>query len=107
MSGYRREQVEHHLVVDLNIVHADGNRLVEPRADLVIDLRNSPWGDTAVLVLGTASCHGEGLPSTSLTITKDCSVISLDHTRDELLGRGLVNFILRGIVEDLLELKFP
>lgn len=71
------QEIEHRLVIDFNIRNANSNCLIEFRSNLVVNLSNSSWDDSPVFIVVLRTAHGEGLARAGLTVTEDCSVVSL------------------------------
>jgi len=74
-----REEVKHHVVVDLDVTYTDGYCLVKAGGDLMIDLGNGSWDYASVFVLSAAARHRKRFSSPSLPVTHYCPIVSLYH----------------------------
>ena len=66
-------------IVDFNIADSDGDGLVEASIYLMKDLGDGTWNNAPVFEVILAACHGEGLSCTCLSVTENCSVVSLNY----------------------------
>ncbi len=94
MGGNWRKQIKHLLIIDFNIAHSNSYCLVKSSCYFMIYLSDRSWYNASVFIFSAASSHRECLSCTSLPVTHDRAVVSLDNTRDELLRTSLIYFIL-------------
>lgn len=94
-------------VINFCVTDSNGDSLIKFTADLMIDLLNSSWNNTSLLVIICKSQHGESLTSTSLTIAHDSTVISSNDALNNARGSPVINIILSGVMHNGIELEFP
>jgi hypothetical protein len=94
VGGNWRKQIKHLLIIDFNIAHSNSYCLVKSSCYFMIYLSDRSWYNASVFIFSAASSHRECLSCTSLPVTHDRAIVSLDNTRDELLRTSLIYFIL-------------
>lgn len=63
--------------------------------------------DTTVLEDGGAASHRVRLASTCLPVAEHSAVVAFDDRADDLVGSLLVDLVLAGVMQNLLELELP
>ena len=102
-----RKHVEHELVVNLDERHFNCDLIVETAANLGEDLVNSARDQTAILVVGRASVHGESLASASLTVAHNGAVEAIDDFMDGRLRAVLKDFLLGSVMQEFVKFECP
>ena len=69
-------------VVDFDVTDSNSDCLIKLSAYLVIDLLNSSWDNSSLLVVVGKSQHGECLSSAGLSIAHHGPVVSRDNALD-------------------------
>ena len=93
-GNFSIKQIKHHFIVNLNITGSNGNGLIKFAGNLMINLGNCSGNDATILEIVLGPRHGESLSSTSLSVTENCTIVSLYHRRHYLLSCALVHLIL-------------
>ena len=99
--------VTYGIIVDLNVTDPNLDGLVELLADLVVNLLDSPRNDASLSEVVAEAEHREGLTSTRLTVCHDSAVVASDYVGDDLSRCEVIDVILSGILEDVVEFEFP
>ena len=94
-------------VINFCVTDSNSDSLIKFTANLMIDLLNSSWNNTSLLVIICKSQHGESLTSTCLTIAHHSTVISSNDTLNDARGSPIIDIILSGVMQNSIELKFP
>ena len=101
------QQIHQSLIVEfqvgdghLDLVFVAGVNLLEERG-------NESGHDAPVFIIGLRTSHREGLACSSLSVTEDAAGVSLEGSREYLLGAEVIDHFLRGIREHLFVLEAP
>ena len=100
-------QIEHELIIDLEIGYSDRVFVIETTANLLENMADRSRNESSVLVVLHAAAHGESFASSSLTIDHDCAVEPIDHGIDNISWARIEDVFLAGVMKDLVELESP
>ena len=106
-SGNWRKQIKHELIVDFKVAHSNCIFLLKSSTYFLEDLVDRSGDNTSVLVVLGTPTHRECLSSPCLSVDKDCAVEALNHRFDYVSGAPVENFLLGGVVQNLVELETP
>jgi len=101
------QQIIHHFVINLQVRNADSYLLFITSLNLLEEDTDASRDETTIFVVNLGAHHGEGLPSTSLTICHDSARITAQCTVNYLLPTNVENHFLTGILKNLIESKAP
>ena len=107
VSWHRRDQIEHELIVNLKVRHADGVLIVKAATNLLEDMRYGSRDQTSVLIVLHTTAHCKGLSSTCLSIHHDCPVEPVDHRIHDVFRALVEHVLLTGVMKELIEFKTP
>lgn len=94
-------------VVDFDVTDSNSYSLIKLSADLMIDLLNSSWNNSSLLVVVGESQHSECLTCSSLSITHHGTIVSRDNTLHNRSCGNIIHIILSSIMKDVVETELP
>jgi hypothetical protein len=102
-----RYQIEHKLIIDLQVWNSDSIFIVRAASDLLKNLWYSSRDHASILIVLHASAHCECFSSASLTVYHNSPVETLDHRLNNVLRTGIEDIFLAWIMKDLVKFETP
>ena len=81
--------------------------MVKLLSGLSVDLLYSPGDDSSLLEVIRESKHGVSFSTSGLSVAHHSAIVAADDWLDDLVGRGIVDIVLRGIMKDSREFELP
>ena len=93
-----REQVSNFLIINFKIRSSDQElSLLRVSLNSLEDILKRSRHDTFLNGVSLLTCHGMSLTSTSLSVSEDCSVVSLQNILDDIGGAIIIDILLRHV----------
>lgn len=73
----------------------------------MINLLNSSWDNTSLLVVISETKHCECLTSTCLPVAHDSSIVASNYALNDTRSSLVIDIVLSGVMQDGIELEFP